>query len=84
MSGHTVAFLEEAARYFENRPTGGEDRAHWANVFNAKNCRDANAQIEALLALAHQYASDLRYPPTADSITRRLAAIEAVLAKLEI
>ena len=35
-----------------------------------------------LLALAHQYRDDLRYPPTADSITRRLAAIDAVLAKV--
>jgi hypothetical protein len=36
-----VAFLTEAARYFETRPTGGEDAAHWSNVFNAKNCRKA-------------------------------------------
>ena len=35
-----------------------------------------------LLALAHQYRDDLRYPPSADSITRRLAAIDAVLAKV--
>ena len=35
-----------------------------------------------LLALAHQYRDDLRYPPAADSITRRLAAIDAVLAKI--
>lgn len=34
-----IAFLEEAARYFENRPTGEEDRAHWSNVYNAENCR---------------------------------------------
>jgi hypothetical protein len=34
-----VAFLIEAARYFEGRPTGGEDRAHWSNVYNAENCR---------------------------------------------
>ena len=35
-----------------------------------------------LLALAHQYRADLRHPPSADSITRRLAAIDAVLAKV--
>jgi len=35
-----VKFLEEAANYFEHRPTGGEDRAYWANVYNAENCRD--------------------------------------------
>jgi hypothetical protein len=34
-----AAFLIEAARYFEERPTGGEDRAHWSNVYNAENCR---------------------------------------------
>ena len=36
-----------------------------------------------LLALAHQYRNDLRYPPTADSITRRLAAIDAGLTKAQ-
>ena len=32
-------WLEEAARYFENRSTGGEDMAFWANVSNAERCR---------------------------------------------
>lgn len=40
-----IMFLETAARYFESRPTGGEDQAHWANVYNAQNCR----QIARLL-----------------------------------
>ena len=48
---------------------------------------EANARLIAaapdLLALAHQYRNDLRHPPTADSITRRLAAIDAVLAKVK-
>jgi len=35
-----------------------------------------------LLALAHQYASDLRHPPIADSVERRLERIAAVLAKV--
>ena len=35
-----------------------------------------------LLAIARQYRDDLRHPPSADSITRRLAAIDAVLAKV--
>lgn len=34
-----VEFLEESARYFERRPTAGEDAAHWSNVQNARNCR---------------------------------------------
>ena len=33
-----VLFLEEAATYFLNRPTNGEDIAHWANIYNAENC----------------------------------------------
>lgn len=43
----SVAFLNEAASYFEKRPTNGEDMAHWANVFNAKNCIIAAGFIEA-------------------------------------
>ena len=41
-----------------------------------------NAAAPDLLALAYQYRDDLRHPPTADSITRRLAAIDAALAKI--
>ena len=48
--GASKAFLTEAARYFEARPTGGEDAAHWSNVFNAKNCREAATMIERLSA----------------------------------
>lgn len=33
-----IEFLEEAARYFEKRPTHGEDKAYWSNVYNAENC----------------------------------------------
>ena len=47
---------------------------------------EANARLIAaapdLLALALQYRDDLRHPPSADSITRRLAAIDAVIAKV--
>lgn len=43
-----VTFQREAARYFEGRNTGGEDRAHWANVFNAENCRKTADKLEAL------------------------------------
>lgn len=34
-----IAWLREAARYFSARDTKGEDRAHWANVYNAENAR---------------------------------------------
>jgi hypothetical protein len=36
-----VAFLTEAATYFERRPTHGEDMTHWSNVANSENCRRA-------------------------------------------
>ena len=32
-----IVWLREAASYFANRPTGGEDAAHWANVYNAES-----------------------------------------------
>jgi uncharacterized small protein (DUF1192 family) len=57
-----AAFLREAASYFEKRDTHGEDKAHWANVFNAKNCREIadaieakDAEIEQWKSLAQQY-----------------------------
>lgn len=34
-----IAFMLEAANYFELRPTDGEDSVHWSNVYNAQNCR---------------------------------------------
>lgn len=39
-------FLREAATYFERRDTHGEDKAHWSNVYNAKNCTDAADLID--------------------------------------
>ena len=49
-------------------------------------CNEADAKAMAaskeLLELAYQYQSDLRHPPTADSVTRRLERIAAVLAKV--
>ena len=46
-----------------------------AAVFMGKR----DAQIELLTELAHQYLSDLRYPPVPDSRDRRIERIEAVL-----
>lgn len=48
MADKHILFLHDAAEYFERRPTGGEDRAHWANVYNAKSCREVAAEIEQL------------------------------------
>ena len=33
-----IEFLNEAAIYFKNRDTGGEDKAYWANIINAECC----------------------------------------------
>ena len=49
-------------------------------------CTEADAKAMAaskeLLELAYQYQSDLWYPPTSDSVERRLERITAVLAKV--
>jgi len=44
-----VEFLRKAARYFRKRPTGGEDRAHWANVYNAESCERIAGKLEKIL-----------------------------------
>lgn len=45
---HMILFLQEAARYFENRGTGGEDSAYWANVYNSENCRNIAAFLKEM------------------------------------
>lgn len=45
-----VAFANEAAAYFEKRDTGGEDMAHWSNVYNAENCRKLATALQSLSA----------------------------------
>ena len=60
------------------------DSEHWDTLAEvASELRLLHALNEDLLALAYQYANDLRYPPTEDSRKRRLAAVEAVLAKVK-
>lgn len=44
-----VAFLNEAAHYFENRPKNGEDGAHWSNFYNSENCRATAKVFELML-----------------------------------
>lgn len=43
-----ISWLEGAARYFEKRDTMGEDRAHWANVYNAETARKIADLIKEL------------------------------------
>lgn len=47
-----MAFLNDMAVYFERRPTGGEDSAHWSNVMNAENCRIVATMIHRLDLIA--------------------------------
>ena len=42
-----IIFLKEAAKYFRNRPTDGEDRAYWANEYNAEQCEKIVEYLEA-------------------------------------
>lgn len=54
-------FLREAAAFFERRPTGGEDSAHWSNWSNAKNCLEVADLIEdqeRRIAGAHRLGED--------------------------
>lgn len=44
-----IQWLHDAAQYFENRSTVGEDGGHWANTYNAENCRRIAALIRELL-----------------------------------
>ena len=41
-----ILFLQEASKYFANRPVNGEDRAHWSNVFNSENCTKAADELD--------------------------------------
>lgn len=63
------AFLTEAAGYFEGRPTGGEDKAHWANVTNAENCKRAAARLRSM---AGDLAEALREQEEADKISNMI------------
>ena len=74
---------DERCRVFANFTERDEGRSR-EFVASCGNEQDARliAASPGLLALVHQYRDDLRHPPTADSITRRLAAIDAVLAKV--
>lgn len=40
-----IAWLEECARYFENKDPKGEDSAHFANHMNAQNAREIAANL---------------------------------------
>ena len=43
-----IDWLAEASRYFENRPTKGEDSAIWSNIYNSRNCLKIANLIKSL------------------------------------
>ena len=47
-----TAWLKESSRYFANRPTDGEDKAHWANVANSETVLKIAALIDEQQRLA--------------------------------
>ena len=55
-----MKWLDELARYFENRDTGGEDRAHWANVYNSENALKVKAALTASEAEVERLREALR------------------------
>ena len=48
MDNNTAAkWLDDLALYFERRDTRGEDKAFWANVYNAESARKIKAALSA-------------------------------------
>jgi hypothetical protein len=64
---------------------GADEKAIIYATLRAHNELAANARLIAaspeLLDLAYQYLSDLRRPPTGDSLQRRIERAEAIIAK---
>lgn len=82
--GRVNRFSAHVQGGYEN---GGESFAFGdAKICTSDAELEANARLIAaapeLLELAYQYQSDLRHPPTSDSVERRLERIAAVLAKV--
>ena len=43
-----IKWCSEAAHYFENRKTNGEDLAHWSNVINAQTAREISSFLRTI------------------------------------
>ena len=50
-----ITFLEAASRYFEKRPTKGEDAAVWSNATNAANCKAVAKLVHDLSKTAKRF-----------------------------
>ena len=82
MKDKTVEFLREAANYFANRPTNGEDRAYWANVYNSEKCIKAADEIEQLRNhVAYQQAEIEGLKIIIKDLERRLEHAEWLIDK---
>lgn len=95
-AGNWIAFQSEQAKLSNQWSIGIENNYGIHGVGNDARredymlvsgiCTEADAKAMAaskeLLELVYQYQSDLRHPPTADSVERRLERIAAVLAKV--
>lgn len=80
VSGDLYGLCEQA------RGTPDEDRVseeHDAMMRLRRRSEQVEETHKALMELAYQYRDDLRHPPAADSHSRRLEAIEVVIAKAE-
>lgn len=72
-----INWLNDAARYFDRRPTNGEDMAHWSNVYNAENAGKIADLISALRCerdealRAAEIVRDLATPPISDEHVER-------------
>lgn len=65
-------WLEEAATYFENRSTGGEDMAYWANFANAERCRSIAVKLRQEKPVAYlvehpREGKDLQWVPLTEA-----------------
>ena len=54
------------------------NRAHRAEA----EANELRADLDEAITVIYQYRSDLRHPPAPDSVERRLAMIESLLAKI--
>nr|WP_314430017.1 hypothetical protein [uncultured Brevundimonas sp.] len=72
-----IAWLREAARYFSARDTKGEDRAHWANVYNAENARKLADRLAELSSNPCQLEAPAEAGEAARIIARHLPLADA-------
>lgn len=62
-------WLDDLAIYFERRDTHGEDRAHWANVYDAEAARKIKAALSAAEARIERLEAALEpFKRAADAI----------------